>query len=281
MRLRFTKMHGLGNDFMVIDGVTQEVTLTRDMVRAWGDRHLGVGFDQLLLVQPPRDPGIAFEYRIFNADGDEVEQCGNGARCFAAFVHRQGLTAATEIPVQTAGGPLHLQLLDNGDVRVDMGVPRLQPEDVPFRAEHYAPSYDVNVGDQTVNLSAVSMGNPHAVLLVDNAPDDNLVGTLGPQLESHPDFPQRANVGFLQVIDRQRGRLRVFERGVGETMACGSGACAALVAANLRGLMDNEVTLTLNGGDLRLSWAGEGNPVYMTGSASFVYDGEINWEDTP
>ena len=279
MRLRFTKMHGLGNDFMVIDGVTQEVALTGDMVRAWGDRHFGVGFDQLLLVQPPRDPGVAFEYRIFNADGEEVEQCGNGARCFAAFVARQGLTADRTIPVQTAAGQLILHLLDDGRVRVNMGVPKLDPADVPFRADRFAVRHDIDVNGESVQISAISMGNPHAVLLLDQPPTDQLVASLGPSLESHPDFPKRANVGFLQAEDRHHGRLRVYERGVGETMACGSGACAALVAARLQGVMEADVTLALNGGEIGVSWAGEGEPVYMTGPAGFVYDGEINWED--
>lgn len=280
MRLRFTKMHGLGNDFMVIDGVTQDVTLTREQVKAWGDRRFGVGFDQLLLVQPPESPDVAFRYRIYNADGAEVEQCGNGARCFAAFVRRQGLTASDTIPVQTAGGRLELQMLADGQVRVDMGVPRLQPEEVPFKASEFKLEQAVTLADgRTVSLTPVSMGNPHAVLLVDSEPDDALVYDLGPILESHEAFPERANVGFLHVQSPTAGRLRVFERGVGETLACGSGACAALVAARLRGTMDETVTLQVNGGKMTVSWAGEGQPVYMTGPASFVYDGEINQEE--
>ncbi|MCH8551478.1 MAG: diaminopimelate epimerase [Natronospirillum sp.] len=277
--MRFTKMHGLGNDFMVIDGVTQDVTLTREQVRAWGDRQFGVGFDQLLLVQPPESPDVAFRYRIYNADGAEVEQCGNGARCFAAFVRRQGLTASETIPVQTAAGRLELQMLADGQVRVNMGVPRLQPEDVPFKAAEFKLEQPVSLADgRTVSLTPVSMGNPHAVLLVDREPDDALVHDLGPILESHEAFPEHANVGFLHVHNPTFARLRVFERGVGETLACGSGACAALVAARLRGTMDEAVTLQVNGGQMTVSWAGEGQPVYMTGPASFVYDGEINQE---
>ncbi len=279
MKLRFTKMHGLGNDFMVIDGVTQDVQLTRDQVRAWGDRHFGVGFDQLLLVQPPETPDVAFRYRIYNADGAEVEQCGNGARCFAAYVRRQGLSANDRIPVQTSGGRLELELLADGQVRVDMGIPRLAPAEVPFDAEAFAVEQPVRLEDgRTLNVTPVSMGNPHAVMFLDEPPADDLVADLGPLLESHPAFPARANVGFLQVQSRTAGRLRVFERGVGETLACGSGACAALVAARLRGLMEDSVTLQVNGGSLTLSWAGEGEPVYMTGPATFVYDGEINQE---
>ncbi len=279
MKLRFTKMHGLGNDFMVIDGVTQDVQLTPAQVRAWSDRHFGVGFDQLLLVQPPETPDVAFRYRIYNADGGEVEQCGNGARCFAAYVRRQGLTANDRIPVQTSGGRLELELLADGQVRVDMGVPRLAPAEVPFAAEHFEIEQVVSLEDgRTLSVTPVSMGNPHAVLFVDEPPADEMVADLGPLLERHPSFPARANVGFLQVQSPTAGRLRVFERGVGETLACGSGACAALVAARLRGVMASAVTLNVNGGSLSLSWAGEGEPVYMTGPATFVYDGEINQE---
>lgn len=278
-RIRFTKMHGLGNDFMVIDGVTQDITLTREQVRTWGDRHFGVGFDQLLLVQPPESPDVAFRYRIYNADGTEVEQCGNGARCFAAFVRRQGLTANDTIPVQTAGGPLELTVLGDGQVRVNMGVPRLQPAEVPFAAEDFRVEQAVTLDNgRQVTVTPVSMGNPHAVLLVDESPSDALVQELGPALENHPAFPERANVGFLHVHSPTAGRLRVFERGVGETLACGSGACAALVAARLRGCMNDRVTLKVNGGNMTLSWAGKGEPVYMTGPAAFVYDGEINQE---
>lgn len=281
MRIRFSKMHGLGNDFMVIDGVTQDITLTREQVRAWGDRHFGVGFDQLLLVQPPESPDVAFRYRIYNADGEEVEQCGNGARCFAAFVRRQGLTANSVIPVQTSGGRLELTVLADGQVTVNMGVPRLALDKVPFRASvpGQAGQQTVALADgRTVSLIPVSMGNPHGVLLVDEAPSDELLADLGPQLEQHEAFPARANIGFLQVLDESSGRLRVYERGVGETLACGSGACAALVAARLHGVMGATVTLHLNGGDIGLSWAGAGEPVYMTGPATFVYDGEINQE---
>ncbi|MFY0663720.1 MAG: diaminopimelate epimerase [Natronospirillum sp.] len=281
MRINFTKMHGLGNDFMVIDAVRQDIDITPAMVQAWGDRLFGVGFDQLLIVEPPTQPEVAFKYRIFNADGDEVEQCGNGARCFAAYVTREGLSSSSSIKVETAGGIIELQLLDSGLVRVNMGVPRLQPDQVPFKAEAFAPIYTLPLEDSantTVKLSAVSMGNPHAVLMVDNV-DSGLVPTLGPVLECHPAFPARVNVGFMQVINRQTARLRVYERGVGETMACGSGACAAMVAARLQNKLDATATLQLNGGELELSWEGEGKPVFMTGPATFVFDGTIEWEE--
>lgn len=281
MRIQFTKMHGLGNDFMVIDAVRQDVTITSDMVQAWGDRHFGIGFDQLLIVEPPTRPEVSFRYRIFNADGDEVEQCGNGARCFAAFVAREGLTSSTVISVETAGGIIELHLQDDGMVRVNMGIPRLQPKDVPFKAENFQPLYNVTLDDEpehTVQLSAVSMGNPHAVLLVDDV-DSGLVPVLGPLLESHEAFPARVNIGFLQIINRQVGRLRVYERGVGETLACGSGACAAMVAARLQNKLDTHATLQLNGGELTLNWEGEGHPVYMTGPATFVFDGTVDWEE--
>ncbi|MEX1057710.1 MAG: diaminopimelate epimerase [Natronospirillum sp.] len=279
MRLRFTKMHGLGNDFMVIDGVTQEVQLSPEQVRAWGDRRFGIGFDQLLLVEPPTRPDVAFQYRIFNADGTEVEQCGNGARCFAAFVRRQGLTADTVIAVQTSGGRLTLEALDDGMFRVNMGIPRLQPADVPITVDRYASTYGIALADGSEqSVTALSMGNPHAVLMVNDV-NGGVVERLGPELERHPQFPARVNVGFLQVLNRQKGRLRVYERGVGETLACGSGACAALVAARLRDQMDSRVTLHLNGGQLQLEWNGDGEAVYMTGPAAFVYDGEISLDD--
>lgn len=279
MQIQFSKMHGLGNDFMVIDGVTQDIELTREQVRAWGDRHFGVGFDQLLLVEPPETPDVAFRYRVFNADGEEVEQCGNGARCFATFVRRKGLTSDRTIRVQTSGGVIELQVLEDGNVRVDMGVPRLAPADVPFQTLRQSTVYDLALPTgQVRTLSAVSMGNPHAVLMVNELSDEE-VSTVGPILESHEAFPERANVGFLKIENPRYGRLRVYERGVGETLACGSGACAALVAAQIQGRMDKQVTLALNGGEIHLEWAGEGEPVYMTGPATFVFDGEINWED--
>ncbi len=229
MLLRFTKMHGLGNDFMVLDLVSQHAHILPKHAKLWGDRHTGVGFDQLLLVEAPSNPEVDFRYRIFNSDGSEVEQCGNGARCFARFVLDKRLTAKRQIRVETKSGIIELDIRSDGQIGVNMGAPRLVPADIPFQATEQALSYPVDVDGKTVNLAAVSMGNPHAVLRVDdinNAP----VHELGPKIENHPRFPARVNVGFLQVIDRQRAQLRVWERGAGETQACGTGACAAAVA---------------------------------------------------
>ncbi|WP_314408065.1 diaminopimelate epimerase [Pseudomonas kuykendallii] len=274
MLLRFTKMHGLGNDFMVLDLVSQHAHIQSKHARQWGDRHTGVGFDQLLIVEPPSNPDVDFRYRIFNADGTEVEQCGNGARCFARFVIDKRLTSKREIRVETKGGIIELTLRADGQISVDMGAPRLLPSEIPFQAESQALSYRVEVDGESVELAAVSMGNPHAVLRVDDvqaAP----VHTLGPKLEQHPRFPQRVNVGFLQVLDRKLARLRVWERGVGETQACGTGACAAAVAAIQQGWMDSPLHLDLTGGRLAIEWAGPGHPVIMTGPAVRVYEGQV------
>lgn len=274
MLLRFTKMHGLGNDFMVLDLISQHAHIQPKHAKAWGDRHTGVGFDQLLLVEAPSNPDVDFRYRIFNADGSEVEQCGNGARCFARFVIDKRLTVKKQIRVETKGGIIELNLRADGQVTVDMGPPRLDPKVIPFQAEAEALSYPVEVDGQRVELAAVSMGNPHAVLRVedlDNAP----VHSLGPKLEHHPRFPQRVNVGFLQVVDRQHARLRVWERGAGETQACGTGACAAAVAAIRQGWMDSPLQLELPGGKLCIEWAGPGEPVMMTGPAVRVYEGQV------
>ena len=279
-QLRFTKMHGLGNDFMVIDGVTQSVQLDADQIRRWADRHFGIGFDQLLLVEPPGRPDVDFRYRIFNSDGSEVEQCGNGARCFARFVREQGLTSKRVIDVETNTGLIKLSINRDGQVRVDMGVPRLEPAEVPFNADCRELSYAVEAAGQSWDLSAVSMGNPHAVLRVadvDRAP----VETLGPVLESHPRFPARVNVGFMQVQSRDRIRLRVFERGVGETRACGTGACAAVVAGHLQGILDPRVEVQLPGGVLVIEWSGEGSAVMMEGPATTVYDGQVRLNSHP
>ncbi|MBK7899974.1 MAG: diaminopimelate epimerase [Azonexus sp.] len=275
MKLKFTKMHGLGNDFVVLDGVRQRIDLTPEQLRFLADRHFGVGCDQILLVEAPSAPGIDFRYRIFNADGGEVEQCGNGARCFVRFVHDAGLTGKREIRVETRNGVIGPRLEDNGEVTVDMGIPRFAPADIPFVSDSDAVVQPLDVAGRRVDISVVSMGNPHAVQVVadvDTAP----VGAEGPLIERHPRFPQRVNAGFLQVLDRNSARLRVFERGSGETLACGTGACAAAVAGIRRGLLDSPVRITTRGGDLCIAWGGPGQPVLMTGPATPVFTGEID-----
>jgi len=274
MHLKFTKMHGLGNDFVVIDAVRQQVTLSTAQVRFLADRRFGVGCDQLLLVERPQSAGIDFRYRIFNADGGEVEQCGNGARCFARFVRDQGLTEQDTIAVETAAGTITLYIEADGQVRVNMGVPRFNPADIPFVADTRAHDYRLQADDAEVTIGAVSMGNPHAVLQVADT-TTAAVDRLGPQLESHPRFPKRVNVGFMQIVDRGHIRLRVYERGAGETLACGTGACAAAVIGRQWGLLDEEVAVALPGGQLIIRWAGEGEPVWMTGPATRVFEGEI------
>ncbi|MBB1486428.1 diaminopimelate epimerase [Oceanospirillum sediminis] len=274
MLLKFSKMHGLGNDFMVVDLVSQRARIYPDQVRSLADRNFGIGFDQLLVVEPPGDPDMDFRYRIYNADGSEVEQCGNGARCFARFVYDKRLTSKKEIQVETAGGNIELRLTDDGWVTVDMGAPRLIPEQVPFQAAEQASCYDIEVDGNHYQIGAVSMGNPHSVMVVDDV-DTAPVDVLGPAIESHPRFPNRVNAGFMQVISRNEVRLRVYERGAGETLACGTGACAAVVAGRIQGLLDNEVQVHLPGGTLRIEWQGEGSPVLMTGPATRVFEGQI------
>jgi len=275
MTLRFTKMHGLGNDFVVLDAVRQQVDLDAERCRFLADRRFGVGCDQILLVEPPRSAGTDFYYRIFNADGTEVEQCGNGARCFARFVREKGLTDKDEIPVGTKGGDIRLHIGDDRMVRVNMGIPRFEPARIPFVAEAEADSYELSVDGQTVPIAAVSMGNPHAVLLVDDV-ETAPVERLGPLIERHPRFPQRVNAGFMQVVDPRHIRLRVFERGAGETLACGTGACAAVAVGRRSGLLDERVRVSLPGGDLVIEWPGESRPVWMTGPAVSVFEGEID-----
>ncbi len=274
MELTFTKMHGLGNDFVVIDATREPVDLTPEQIRFIADRHFGVGCDQLLLVEPPPSADLDFTYRIFNADGGEVEQCGNGARCFAVFVREKGLTDRDVIRVATAGGPIELKVEPDGQVTVDMGAPRFEPEAIPFVADERADVYSLAVDGQTVEASVLSMGNPHAVLRVDDV-ENVPVTELGPKLEHHPRFPNRANIGFMQVVDRSHIRLRVWERGSGETLACGTGACAAVVAGRQRGWLDDKVTVRLPGGELHIAWAGEGQPVMMTGPAVSVFEGRM------
>jgi len=276
MRLRFTKMHGLGNDFVVIDAVTQAQarTLAPAQVRFLADRHFGVGCDQVLVVEQSSRPDADFRYRIFNADGGEVEQCGNGARCFVRFVHEKGLTARRAIRVETQCGLIEPRLEDDGLVSVDMGVPRFEPTRVPFIAESDALVQRLELDGGAVEITALSMGNPHAVQVVANV-DAAPVGVQGPLIENHPRFPQRVNAGFMQVDDRHAIRLRVFERGAGETLACGTGACAAVAAGIARGLLDSPVRVATRGGELVIAWGGPGQPVRMTGPAVTVFDSEI------
>jgi diaminopimelate epimerase len=272
--LTFTKMHGLGNDFVVIDAVRQNIELTEAQVRYLADRHFGVGCDQLLVVEAAQAPDVDFRYRIFNADGGEVEQCGNGARCFARFVFDQGLTDKREIRVETKKGIIAPRLEADGNVTVDMGVPVLNPADVPFLSDSDAWVQPLEVADTTVAITAVSMGNPHAVQVVADV-DTAQVAEQGPLIEHHARFPARVNAGFLQVVDDHHVRLRVFERGAGETLACGTGACAAVVAGILRELVVSPVSVETRGGALTIAWHGVGTPVMMTGPAVTVFSAEI------
>ncbi|MCF8198874.1 MAG: diaminopimelate epimerase [Sulfuritalea sp.] len=278
MRIRFAKMHGLGNDFVVLDAISQNFVPTPEQARFLADRHFGVGCDQILVVERSSLPGVDFRYRIFNADGGEVEQCGNGARCFVHFVREQGLTDKTEICVETKSGLITPRLEADGQVTVDMGAPRFQPAEIPFETEVDAVLHFLAVGETQIDISVVSMGNPHSVQVVDDV-DTAPVGTLGPQIESHPRFPQRVNAGFMQVMDRNNIRLRVYERGAGETLACGTGACAAAVVGIRRRLLDSPVCVHTRGGDLTIVWHGETasgpQPVMMTGPATTVFSAEI------
>lgn len=274
MQLRFTKMHGLGNDFVVIDAIHQPVKLSAQQIRQIADRHFGVGCDQLLLVESPQSATADFHYRIFNADGGEVEQCGNGARCFARFVRDQGLTDKDCIPVETAAGQIELRIMADGQVQVDMGQPVLEPAAIPFLGESAQPDYPLEVEGQILTIAAVSLGNPHAVLRVEDVKQAP-VARLGPAIGAHPRFPQGVNVGFMQVVDRRHIRLRVYERGAGETLACGSGACAAVVAGQRLGWLDQQVRVSLTGGDLMISWPGAGEHVIMTGPATSVFEGTL------
>jgi len=274
VKLKFSKMHGLGNDFVVLDGVRQSVSLSPEQLCYLADRHFGVGCDQILLVEKASQPGIDFRYRIFNADGGEVEQCGNGARCFVRFVHDEGLTDKREIRVETMRGTISPRLEGDGNVTVDMGIPRFLPAEIPFLAEDDVIIHLLDVADETLETSVVSMGNPHAVQVVDSV-DTAPVGEHGPLIEKHPRFPQRVNAGFMQIVDRHAIKLRVYERGSGETMACGTGACAAVVTGIRRGLLDSPVRVTTRGGDLTIAWGGDERPVLMTGPAVTVFTGEI------
>ncbi len=274
MTLRFTKMQGLGNDFVVLDGVHERIALTAERVRALADRRFGVGCDQVLLVEPPQGDAD-FRYRIFNSDGGEVEQCGNGARCFVVFVREHGLTHKREIRVETAGGLIVPRLEDDGQVTVDMGVPRFAPRDVPFEGGSGGIEDALDVDGTTVQVSVLSMGNPHAVQVVDDV-ETAPVTVQGPRIEHHPRFPRRVNAGYMAIVDRATIRLRVWERGAGETLACGTGACAAVVAGIRRGRLDPSVRVVTRGGELVIRWAGDGRPVFMTGPAATVFEGEWN-----
>jgi diaminopimelate epimerase len=277
MKLKFTKMQGVGNDFVVLDGVTQAVTLTPALAKTIADRHFGIGCDQILLVEKPGSGAADFRYRIWNADGGEVEQCGNGARCFARFVRDHGLTGKDEIRVETLSGLITPRLEADGQVTVNMGAPVFEPAQIPFVADAAAIVHALDVDRRTLQISAISMGNPHAVQLVDDV-DAAPVLTEGPLIERHARFPQRVNAGYMQVIDRHHIRLRVFERGAGETLACGTGACAAVVAGIRRGLLDSSVRVSTHGGELTIRWEGAdnaGSAVFMTGPAVTVFEGEI------
>jgi len=274
MKLNFTKMHGAGNDFVVIDGISQAIELNPAQIRKIADRHFGVGCDQLLLVERASNPKADFRYRIFNADGGEVEQCGNGARCFVRFVIDKGLTSKTAITVETQSGLIQPRLENDGRVTVNMGAPRFEPADIPFAAPARLPVYELEVDGATVSISVLSMGNPHAVQVVDDV-DTAPVGSQGPLIERHPRFPQRVNAGYMQVVDRTHIKLRVFERGAGETLACGTGACAAVAAGIMRGLLGSRVDVQTRGGVLTIEWQGEGTPVMMTGPAETVFEGTL------
>ena len=275
MLLNFTKMHGLGNDFMMIDGVTQNVFLSQDQIKKLANRNFGIGFDQLLMVEPPYDPDLDFHYRIFNSDGSEVSQCGNGARCFARFVQLKGLTNKSAIKVSTKSGNMVLYLEDNEQVTVNMGRPILEPKKIPFVANQQEKTYILRSEQDTVICGVVSMGNPHCVVQVEDIDQIN-INDLGARLESHERFSEKTNVGFMQVINREHIKLRVFERGVGETLACGSGACAAVVAGRIQDLLDSKVQVDLPGGSLHIRWHDENSPVKMTGPAEYVFDGQMH-----
>ena len=275
MLLEFTKMHGLGNDFVVIDLIRQRAYLDTVTIQRMANRHFGIGFDQLLIVEPPDLPNVDFKYRIFNADGSEVEQCGNGVRCFARFVHEHQLTHKTKIKVQTKAGIVEPELGPNGWVRVNMGYPKFLPQEIPFVAEEQEELYRLDLAnEQNLLIDVVNMGNPHAVTIVPDVLTAD-VATLGPQIESHIRFPERVNAGFMQIIDEKHARLRVFERGVGETLACGTGACAAAVSGMRRGLLGNEVEIQLAGGSLHIAWR-EGDVVWMTGPTATVCEGRFD-----
>ena len=274
MRVEFTKMHGVGNDFVVFDSPLPDSLLTRERLSALADRRTGIGFDQALLLEAPRRALSAAYYRVFNADGDEVEQCGNGARCIAALLHRRGVARDGALTLDSPAGPIQACLTESGEVTVGLGVPDFDPRSLPFEAPSEADSYALEVGGRRVEIGAVSLGNPHAVLIVtsvENAP----VETLGPAIERHPRFPKRVNAGFLEIVARDEVRLRVYERGAGETRSCGTGACAAVAVARRRGLLDARVRVTVRGGELQVNWAGVGEQISLSGPARISFQGYI------
>lgn len=277
MKLKFAKMHGLGNDFVVIDAINQPFEPRPELVRRWADRFDGIGFDQMLIVENLDSAAAAFKYRIYNADGGEVEQCGNGARCFARFVREQGMTELDIIPVETSSGLLQLEAIDTIRYRVNMGIPCFEPDAIPLNVEARQDLYQIDYEGREITFSALSIGNPHMVIQVEDVESADLE-TLGPYFESHKMFPARANIGFMQILDRGTFKLRVFERGVGETRACGSGACAAMVAAVQLNMLEHTALAILSGGELNLEWQGGTNPVMMTGETAMVYQGEIEYE---
>lgn len=273
MKYKFTKMHGLGNDFVLIDCVNQSVQLSPEQLRYLANRRLGIGCDQILLVEKAKN-NADFRYRIFNSDGSEVEQCGNGARCFVRYVYDQGMTQKKEIRVETLGGIIVPKLGTNGEVTVNMGIPKFEPQEIPFIAEKRMLTYLLDVDEKQIEFSILSMGNPHAVQIVEDINHSPILAE-GTLIENHSRFPQHVNAGYMQVVNREHINLRVYERGVGETLSCGTGACAAVVAGITRGLLDSTVKVSTIGGNLRICWEGENNPVWMTGPAISVFDGEI------
>lgn len=272
--MQFTKMHGAGNDFVVVDATRVPFTLDAPGIRRLADRHFGIGFDQMLVVEPARSRDTDFYYRIFNSDGGEVSQCGNGARCFVRYVHDKGLSAKNAIRVETRSGIIEPRLENDGRVTVNMGVPVFEPARIPFVADRRASTYALDVDGRKLEISAVSMGNPHAVQVVADV-DAAPLATEGPLIERHPRFPERVNAGYMQIVDRRHIKLRVFERGAGETLSCGTGACAAVVTGIARGSLDSPVTVDTRGGVLEIAWPGEAQPVSMTGPAQSVFEGEI------
>jgi diaminopimelate epimerase len=274
MRLDFTKMHGVGNDFVVFDAPPGRPVLTADQFRRLGDRHTGIGFDQALVLEPPHRPDTAVFYRIFNSDGIEVEQCGNGARCIAALLHLRGLAPTGAVTMDSPAGLIHARVLRGNVVSVDMGVPSFDPRSLPFDAPAEIDPYSLQVGDQSLTIGAVSMGNPHAVLEVDSV-DRAPVETLGPAIEGHGRFPRRVNAGFMEILDAGHIRLRVYERGAGETLACGTGACAAVAVGRHRGRLDSEVSVRVRGGELRVNWGGPGEHIWLTGPAEIAFEGHV------